>query len=161
MNWRNTSETSLGFVELVVILWILDVTMWFLLILIETSLFLFLLLILIFWFSSALIFMFSSDIVLLLVIIMSDCIPGCLSRCKILVLLVAKFYQDKTRILEYFTSCKMWNMFLKLVKLTIKLCKINYKVNKRHRWRRSGPFIIKFEHIPLLFTVFLLLTLIS
>ena len=90
-----------------------------------------------------------------------DCIPECLSRCKILVLLVAKFYQDKTRILEYFTSCKMWNMFLKLVKLTIKLCKINYKVNKRHRWRRSGPFIIKFEHIPLLFTVFLLLTLIS
>ena len=42
----------------------------------------------------------------------------------------------------------MWNVF-----------KINNKNNRR--WRRSGDFIVDFEHIPRLFLVFLLLTFIS
>ena len=42
----------------------------------------------------------------------------------------------------------MWNMF-----------KGNYKNTRKRHWRRSGVFIVNFEHISDLFLVFLLLTL--
>ena len=37
--------------------------------------------------------------------------------------------------------------------------KLTIKIPERHQWRRSGNFIVNFEHILHLFLVFLLLTL--
>ena len=39
------------------------------------------------------------------------------------------------------------------------MLKVNIKPPERRQWRRSGVFIIKFEHISHLVLVFLLLTL--
>ena len=52
-----------------------------------------------------------------------------------------KVYNGNTR-----TICEIWS------KLTI-------KIPKRRHWRRSGAFIVDFEHFAIYFLVFLLLTL--
>ena len=43
---------------------------------------------------------------------------------------------------------------------TCEICsKLTIKTLERQQWRRSGVFVVKFEHIPHLVLVFLLLTL--
>ena len=78
------------------------------------------------------------------------------SNCNLLNIIF--FFQYKTRILIFFTSCKMWNM-LKVNNKDTRIRKVDDKVkNKETVDVVLCLFIVNFEHISLLVIVLLLLT---
>ena len=83
---------------------------------------------------------------------------------------MARFRILSTSITELFTTVNGWNSFPagnhmlkfnnKNTRTRCEICsKLTIKKSKRHQWRRSGVFIVNFEHISHLALMFLLLTL--
>ena len=81
------------------------------------------------------------------------------SNCNLLNIIF--FFQYKTRILIFFTSCKMWNM-LKVNNKDTRIRKVDDKVKNTDTVDVVlCLFIVNFEHISFLVIVLLLLTLTS